>query len=95
MSTEICNTKLKFAAVDAYDRKLEIIEIRNIFCGRQGKKKSFLPKHAEDFDYHGHYTEMFQKCEDSCRANHAHRKYRPVNIRFLGGETSFIKPLCP
>lgn len=42
-------SKITVALVDAFAKKFEYVQVVNIFEQKDGKKKSFHPRHKEDF----------------------------------------------
>lgn len=86
---------MEFAAVGAFNKKLEFTEIKNIFVGKNSKKVRFQPVNETDFKYDKNYVELCNGCENDCETKHKHNKkyYRPIRIRFLGSKYLQIFPL--
>lgn len=75
-----------YAAVDAFNRKIEYIKVKNIYDKKKGKKVKFLPNDTQDFDCDKNYAGLLKKCGKKCFIKHKHKTYRPIRIRFLGGK---------
>ena len=77
---------IKFAIVDAFNQKFEVVETKNLYRAKDQKKRRFLPEDDEDFDENASYAELIEECGNRCRKNHEHKTYRVVKIRALAGK---------